>query len=69
MLPLLPSLACSLSADFDTILAAADASPSRVGDSECLLGLPKQVQELCRNNVVKGGYSDFDEVVVPGLAR
>ena len=68
MIVLLPLLSCNLSADFDTILTATDASETRVGGSECLLGSPEQIQELCRNIVFKGDYSNLDEVAVPGLA-
>ena len=70
MLFLLPLLSCIPSAEFGTILTATDASPARVGGSECLLvSSPEQVQELCRTSVFKGHYSDLDEVVAPGLAR
>ena len=68
MIFFLPLLACNLSADFDTILTATDASETRVGGSECLLGSPEQIQELCRNSVFKGDYSNLDEVVGFALA-
>jgi hypothetical protein len=65
---LVPLLSVNLSAEFDVVLGASDASNFGLGVSEALLESPEMAQQLAQHAAFRGDYTALD-AAVPGLAH